>query len=75
MSEFLRDKPNVERKLRGWEDLDILLQSIFGDPHYKEVGMVRIDPYDFEMTKEDIIREAEDAGYTVDEIDGKIRFK
>ncbi|HEM3628867.1 TPA: hypothetical protein U1C31_001130 [Streptococcus suis] len=69
----LSPKPNNQKKLKTWADLDNQLKFAFDERLSSPI--TSIDPKVYEMPVEEIIQELEKNGYTVIEHGGSLVIK
>lgn len=72
MDNRFRSKPENGTRKKTWEDLDNSLQRAFETDIYKENRVLAVDIDEYDVDKDEVIREAEKSGYTVQEHSGNI---
>ena len=72
---MLSPKPTNKKPLLGWKDLDQLLQANFEASKKNTEPSLTIDLNEFDLTFEEIKKEAESKGYNVQKLqDSFVKF-
>lgn len=66
----LGPKPTSQRPLKDWDDLDKFLQSVFQTQRKDTEPSATVDLSEYEMSFDDVKREAALQGYKVEALNG-----